>query len=278
VDEIWEGVLSKRNDDSSYGIPSKFDIFDDYFAYEPGNLYMIGGRYKSGKSVFLMNEAIHKASNDIPTLYFDTEMSKEEFALRVMSNISKVSVNKIKRGGYGKEEAESVESAKNWIKTAPLVHINKYAFSDDFISSTVQVLKNKMGIGFVVYDYVKAHSDGGAAILSAKLGKATDFLKNNVASRFNVPILSAVQLNRDDQVADSDKVKRYVNLFVKWREKTGDEIAKDGKERGNYCAQITENRSGAKHADAEYADFLFDGGKMEISQAAKQGGSEDEKY
>ena len=74
IENIWNDIISRRSADGMYGIPSKFPSFIDYFTYEPGELVVIQAKYKQGKSVFLMNEAIHKLKNGVPTLVVDSEM------------------------------------------------------------------------------------------------------------------------------------------------------------------------------------------------------------
>ena len=49
--EIWEGIKEKRNDDGTYGIPSKHKLLENYFTYQSGELVLVAGR-KHGKSMF----------------------------------------------------------------------------------------------------------------------------------------------------------------------------------------------------------------------------------
>ncbi len=127
----------------------------------------------------------------------------------------------------------------------------------------------KMGLGFLVYDYLKSNektTEGNYNVLGAK----ADFLKNKIAGELNIPVLTACQLSRSDAVADSDKINRYLSVCIKWMKKKPDMVAKDGLQCGNYCAKIYVNRLG-KQMDEEdqddYIDFFFDGDKMTICEA-----------
>ena len=74
-------------------------------------------------------------------------------------------------------------------------------------------------------------------------------------------------MNRGDQVADSDKIERYVSASLWWRDKDGDKVQKDGLKCGNYALTVDLNRLGEQMSEDEYIDFMFDGSKMRISEA-----------
>ena len=80
-------------------------------------------------------------------------------------------------------------------------------------------------------------------------------------------MLAGAQLNRNDEVADSDKLERYASVSAKWRKKTSDEIANDGKECGNYALNVKLNRLGEGMFEDEYIDFKFSGSVMRIEEA-----------
>lgn len=87
-------------------------------------------------------------------------------------------------------------------------------------------------------------------------------------------VLAGAQLNRQDEVADSDKLERYASVSVKWRNKDSEELANDGKECGNFALSVTLNRLGEQMFEDEYIDFSFDGSIMRIEEAKKQHNSE----
>ena len=60
VPELWKEVCERRNNDGTIGVPSKFPHLARYFSYESGELVMVSGRMKMGKSAFMLNEAMDK--------------------------------------------------------------------------------------------------------------------------------------------------------------------------------------------------------------------------
>lgn len=268
VNDLWTEICNRRNESGIYGIPSKFQTVNEYLTYEQGELVLLKARMKRGKSAFFMNEAIHKIKNGVPTLYFDTEMQDRLFYERMLANLTGVEVKKIKTGRYSYDEGKLLEKANDWVKKQPFVHIYTPTTTDEEIYAMHKILKYKIGLEFSIFDYIKSNILSSSENYNA-LGARCDFLKNSVAGDLNIAILAGAQLNRNNQVADSDKLERYVSASILWRDKTSEEVAKDGLECGNFAAIIDLNRLGEQMADDEYIDFKFDGNRMRIEEAKK---------
>lgn len=271
IDDLWKEICNRRTEDGVYGIPSKFPLINEYFTYEPGELVLLKARMKRGKSAFFLNEAIHKIKNGVPTLYLDTEMQDRLFAERMLANLTGIEVKRIKNGKYSYEEGKELEKANEWIKKQPFVHMYIPSSTDEEIYAIHKVLKYKMGLEFSIYDYIKSNIASSSENYNV-LGGKCDFLKNNVAGDLNIAMLAGAQLNRQNQVADSDKLERYVSSSILWRDKSTEELAKDGLDCGNFAATIDLNRNGEMMDDEDYIDFKFDGNRMRIEQSKIQHG------
>ncbi len=269
IDDLWKEICNRRTEDGVYGIPSKFPLINEYFTYEPGELVLLKARMKRGKSAFFLNEAIHKIKNGVPTLYLDTEMQDRLFAERMLANLTGIEVKRIKNGRYSYEEGNELEKANEWIKKQPFVHMYIPSSTDEEIYVIHKVLKYKMGLEFSIYDYIKSNITSSSENYNV-LGGKCDFLKNNVAGDLNVAMLAGAQLNRQNQVADSDKLERYVSSSIWWRDKSTEELAKDGLDCGNFAATVDLNRNGEMMDEEDYIDFKFDGNRMRIEQSKIQ--------
>ena len=126
-----------------------------------------------------------------------------------------------------------------------------------------------MDLQFVIYDYMKGNTTDSSALYN-ELGGRCDFLKNDVAGKLKLAVLAACQLNRANQVADSDKLERYASVSMLWRSKSNDEIIMDGEECGNYMLNVSLNRLGEQMMDKQYIDFVFDGAHMQINECKVQ--------
>lgn len=269
IDSIWDEIVSRRTSDGIYGIPSKYKTFADYYTYETGELVVIQAKYKQGKSVFLMNEVVHKLKNDVPTLVIDSEMPTRLYTERLISHLTGIELKRIKNGKYANEEAKIIQNWINWLKTKSFIHIYEPNISNEKLYSICKMLKRKIGLTFVVYDYLKSNETSTGDNYNV-LGAKCDFLKNNIAGELDLAVLAACQLNRNGEVADSIKINRYLSVGIKWEYKTQEMIAKDGMECGNAYAKIYVNRLGKQMQEDDeddYIDFVFDGNKMTIVEA-----------
>lgn len=268
VEDLWREVVSRRTEDGVYGIPSKFSSLNNYFTYEPGELVLLSARMKRGKSAFFLNEAMHKLMSGVPTLYVDTEMQDRLFYERILANLTGIEIKRIKTGRYDENDGKKISAANEWMKKQPFVHIYMPEVSDEEVYATCKILKYKMNLQFVVYDYIKSNESSSSEQYNI-LGAKTDFLKNRIAGELNLAVLAGAQLNRQDEISDSDKIARYISTNIKWREKTIEEVRHDGLKCGNYCARVELNRNGEQMAEDEYIDMMFDGARMRIEEAEK---------
>lgn len=267
IDSIWNDIVSRRGEDGTYGIPSKFPLFRQYFTYQPGELYVVQARFKQGKSVFLMNEVVHMLRGGVACLVVDSEMTTRLYTERLLAHLTGIPVGRLQTGAYSDEEEERINKEIQWIKEQPFVHIYDPYMTMEKLYSICKMLQNTMGLGFLCYDYIKSNTSDNYNIL----GAMCDYLKNNIAGDLDIPVLAACQLNRQGEVADSDKINRYLSVGIKWGYKTFEQRQQDGgAEYGNCFAKIYVNRIGKRMDDSddrEYIDFDFIEDVMTIQEA-----------
>ena len=267
IDDIWNKI---ENQDLSRRLPSKFPSFNEYFSYEPGELILLTARYKTGKSVFCLNEACHMLRAGVPTLYIDTELATPTFVRRMISHVTGIPFKTIQNKTYTDEQKQLIDKCLTWIKTLPFTHIYLPDSNMDEIYSICRILKYKMNLQFFVYDYIKSYNSE-AYTNSAILGQMADFLKNKIAGELDLAVLSAAQLNRNDMIANSDNIAKAISTGIYWRFKTVEEITNDGGlDAGNVMAYININRNGPQTDEDEAIFFNFDGDRQRITEAKVQ--------
>ena len=181
-------------------------------------------------------------------------MNDRLFYLRMLANLTGIDQKKIKSGNLLPEEQKIIDDTNEWLKKQPFVHEFIPNATNEELFNKCRMMKYKMGLQFVIYDYFKS-AETDSSNQYNDLGAKCDFLKNRIAGELDVAVLAGAQLNREDRVADSDKVERYASVSAKWRKKTADEMANDGKECGNYAFHIALNRLGEGMFEDEYIDF-----------------------
>ena len=268
IDDLWQETVDRRTPDGSFGLPSVIPLLNDYMTYEPGELVVIAGRMKEGKSAFMMNEAIDKLKRDVPTLYIDTEMQDRLFMERMLANLTGLTVHQIKSGNYDKDGADRIKQALAWIKKKPFVHLYMPSVTMDGVYAINKSLKYKMDLQFSIYDYIKSDVSETGVNYNV-LGYMTNFLKNRIAGEMKLAVLAGVQLNREMRVADSDKIERYCSTSIYWRVKTREELQRDTLQCGNMALRVKVNRNGDGMSEDEYISINFFKDRMRIRQATQ---------
>lgn len=258
VDELWEEITDDYNDNGIPGIPSKIDKINDYVTYETGEVVLLAAERKKGKSVFAMNEALHKVQNGIPTLVIDSEMTNRRWFERLLANVSGVPIKQIKSGKYGKIEADKLKKAREEIKGYKLVHKYMPVLDLNKIYSTHRILINRMGLQFSVFDYLKDNTSVSMSDQANRLGMMADFLKNRIAGELSISCLALAQLNREGLIGYSHKIEERVSTGLVLRDKTADELRRDGLDCGTMCIECIFNRNGDVTDEDDYIDVAYD--------------------
>jgi replicative DNA helicase len=233
-----------------------------------GTLLIIAARKKMGKSTLLTNIAINAAYRlSTPVLYVDTELRFEEWRDRAIARIAGVDEREFKHGGYTKDTHSRLMKAARIIKQGKLLHEYMPGYSVDKLVALYKKYKHKENIGLIVFDYLK-EPDSSSIDRNRKeyqvLGDVTTKLKD-LAGRLNIPALTAVQLNRDNDIADSDRIARYGDVICHWATRDKDEMEEGGIDSGTHKLVIKDTRRGGtttKHG----IGYNFFKSKLEIRE------------
>lgn len=263
-DELFEEVESDQSDER-FGVDSKFKVFHKYFKFERGECIVLSARMKSGKSAYILNEAVYQALKGIPTFVVDTELTNKVWYKRLLCHISGIEFRRIRDGHWTDHEKKKIAEARKIIKTLPLVHYYMPVVDMSKTYAMCKLLKYKMDLQFLCFDYIKG-DDTDAFALSNRLGQMTNILKNEIAGELDLCVLAACQLNRENEIASSDKIAAYASTVIRWRFKRPSEISEDGGIKfGNIYAQIYYNRNGEMQDKDEWLNLNFAGNIMTIT-------------
>lgn len=264
IEEELFGALQEEQNDERVRMNSKFKVFKPFFRYSKKDCIVLAARMKSGKSIFILNEAIYQAMQGIPVLIIDTEIDDVTWYKRALAHISGIEFQRVDEGHWSKNEIKKINDARAIIRNLPLVHHYMTVIDTNKVYAMCKLLKEKMDLQFLCFDYIKG-DDTDAFALSNRLGMMTNFLKNEIAGELNMCVLAACQLNRDNEVGSSDKIAMYASTIIRWRFKRPSEIMQDGGLKyGNIYAQIYYNRNGKQHDRDEWLSLNFIGDHVTI--------------
>jgi replicative DNA helicase len=248
-DDIDKFIESRKDKKTVMtGISTGYPVLDKQIdGMIPGTLMVVAARKKMGKSTFLTNIGLYNAYiARVPTLYIDTEMTYVEWQTRALAVITGIKERGIKHGGWNKVQLDKLNKAKELLKKGKIFHKYMPGYSVDKIVSLCKKYKVKENIGLIIFDYLKEpdlSTVGEGRKEYQILGDVTTKLKD-LSGILDVPALTAVQLNRQNNIADSDRIARYGDIVSYWGLRTEDEKKAGGAECGQYKLVIKDTRRG----------------------------------
>lgn len=266
VEDLWNEIKTRPLDGHS-GIPFFIPEINEFATIDAGELFLFGGKEKSGKSMMLLQIAVDMIRQNKKVLYIDSELNSRMFTARILAHLTKTEFMVIKSGRYGKDVIDKVETAIAWLKGKNFTHVYLPMFDAQSLYTTVKKVQHTQGIDVLIVDYFKANGGGDAYENYSRLGELTDMVKNTICGGMNIAGVGAVQLTKTGQIADSAKIGRNVSTVAFIEAKTPEEIEADGEECGNTKLRIGINRNGRQQHDDEYIDIKFTGNLIRYDPA-----------
>ena len=273
IDEIVEYLRANKCD--NIGIPTPWPAYNAAIGggLRRGGVTLISARPKIGKTTLAKECLLHCTNTlKIPSLFLDTEMTQKDQIIRSIASVSTVSIEAIETGKFDDDHLTraNVTQAVKELKKNKLLHYESIAGkSFDEVLAVIRrwVVKT---VGYdddgnvndcvIVYDYFKLMNQNQLGNLKEyeamgyQISKLTDFAKE-----FDFPCLAFVQLNRQHEVSQSDRLIWLCNSFSKFELKEDTEVADDGGVAGgNRKLTVCETRFGGGLDDHDYICLNFE--------------------
>lgn len=279
----------KENPTEMAGISSGFIDYDIAIGggFRPGCVDVVGARYKVGKSIFCDAVAVNVCKRGIPVLVLDTEMSKKDHDVRIVSSLSGVLQDDIITGQFSGDKEMKVRQAADELKAMPYHYIN---IAGKKIGDTLSIARRWIHrhVGFndqdqvndclIIYDYFKL-GDGDALGDHMKEYQALGFQMIKVhdfAVKYQVPFLTFAQLNKEgitkdtsDSIGGSDRIGQYATSISLLKTKSQEEIDSDGVGAGNRKLIVADARHG-HGSDGDYVCMQLDGAIARLRSLGKR--------
>lgn len=270
------------------GIPTGFPVYDSAIGggLRKGTVNVIAARPKTGKTLLVDNMGFNIAKLNIPVLNMDTEMNKEDHINRLFAMMTETEIAKIETGKFASSPA-STHKIQNAIKT--LKDLNIYYKSiagkpfDEQLAIMRRWLVKEVGLEddgtakpcVIFYDYLKLMDTQGIS-QDLKEYQLLGFMMtslHNFATRYKVPIVAFIQLNRDgitkestDTASGSDRIIWLCSNFTIFKRKSDEEIAEDGPSEGNRKLVPLISRHGGGLDDNDYINCHMKGWCAKITE------------
>ena len=192
----------------------------------PSDLIILAGRPSMGKTSLVTNIAVNAARAYRPERkpdgtikaaeggivgLFSLEMAADQIATRIISEVSRVPSERIRRGDVDQEEFEQIYHAARELETLPLYIDSTGGISVVELAARARRLKRQHGLDLLIIDYLQLVTGSGRRNEN-RVQEITEISMGlkALAKELSVPIIALSQLsrqveNRDDkrpQLAD----------------------------------------------------------------------------
>jgi len=271
------------------GISTGFKIYDQAIGggLRKSTVNVIAARPKVGKTLLSDNMGFHIANKlSIPVLNMDTEMTKEDHLHRVLAMMTEIEINNIETGAFAQtiDKKSKITEAVEQLKQTKLFYksIAGKSFEEQLAIMRRWVIKD-VGLNpdgtakdcVIFYDYLKLMDSAGIS-QDMKEYQVLGFMMtslHNFATKYKVPIVAFVQLNRDgitkestDTASGSDRIIWLCSNFTIFKRKSDEEIAEDGPNNGNRKLVPLISRHGGGLDDNDYINCHMKGWCAKITE------------
>lgn len=197
VDEVISDLYNSK-ENGCVGIDTGFNNLNYYLGgLQKGKIYILGARPSMGKSAFAMNIAEHVALN-YNVLFISLEMSRKEYAQRLMFGRAGVDVNTINTGRISDSEIEKVKAQKEYLDKLNLfIETRTPCKVSDIELAMINIISTRGSCDLVIVDYLQllTPSGKGSKNREVEVAEMSRELKS-LAVKYNVPIIVLSQLSR----------------------------------------------------------------------------------
>ena len=168
------------------------DSIDEIVHMEANDLVIIGARPAVGKSALTTQMILNMAKQGKRGIYYNLEMSEQQVYERMISNLSGISLKRIKYAkAFVGDEKERFLKANEVLKHLPIQIVNE--------SRDINTIMNEVryaNIDYIVVDYLQLVQAKGVSRWES-VGEVSRVLKA-IATQKKIPVIALSQLKRAD--------------------------------------------------------------------------------
>lgn len=192
--------LSKNKGDIT-GLATNFIDYDRLTkGLHPNELIILAARPGVGKTAFALNLATNVAMNSNSTVaIFTLEMAAEQLAMRMISSIGKIEMNKLKSGNLSHEDLKRFNEAISRLAETKI-------YIDDTAGITIGEIRSKCrrlasspdGLSLVIIDYLTL-IQGSSRYSGNRQQEVSEISRSlkTMALELGVPVIALAQLSRN---------------------------------------------------------------------------------
>lgn len=265
------------------GVPTGIPTLDAItLGFKPGDLIILGAKTGDGKTSFALNisnsvavaTSVAAVGAKQPVLYINTEMSKQQIALRWGSILSGVEHDKIRNGAITNEELSIIFNAYGELSNSKFYPAYIPNLTPIKLQNLARKAKIRKDVKLIILDYVGRMDTKDARMQEWQVLYDIVKTQKQLAQNLQVACLVLIQLNNDDSIQGAKRMKNESDLMLKLSPVTPAQAKEIEDQKGymyenfNYQLFIDKNRDGAA---GNAIPIFFDKRTQQIKQAVKMG-------
>lgn len=242
--ELHKGVLPLE------GLPTGFDSLNNItLGYKPGDLIILGAQTGHGKTAFALHTAkaiaIDSQSN---ILYLNTEMSREQIALRWGSILSQVEHDRIRKGDISQSELSVILHGYSKLRESGFYSYPCPNLTPDKTVSIARKFKAQKKIDMMIIDYIGRMDKADPKLQEWQILEQIIKAQKIIAQNLKIVVMCLVQLNPDGSLQGAKRMKNECDLMLKLAPISKEELETNEEIKKylnpNYNLIIEKNRDG----------------------------------
>ncbi len=211
IHSLIDGLMSRMKNGKKFtGLPTGFYNLDHILnGLQPSDLIILGARPAMGKTALAMNIALNCSRNGGKVAVFSLEMSTGQLIERLLSTLTGINSEAIRRGMISDDQAKELSRASKELAKKSLYIDDSPALSVQGIRARGTQLKSREGLDLIIVDYLQLMHGAGES-RERQVAEMSAGLKA-IAKILNVPVLALSQLNRSLE-SRPDKRPRLADL------------------------------------------------------------------
>ena len=244
IKELHKGVLPLD------GLPTGFDTLNHItLGYKPGDLIILGAQTGHGKTAFALHTS-RSVSVDYQStvLYLNTEMSRQQIALRWGSILSGIEHERIRSGDINETELSIILEGYSRLRESGFYSYPCPNLTPEKTISIARKFKAQKNIDMMIVDYVGRMDKVDPKLQEWQMLEQIVKTLKMLAQNLNIVVMCLVQLNPDGSLQGAKRMKNESDLMLKLTPIPREELEENEElkkyKNPNYYIHIDKNRDG----------------------------------
>ena len=183
--------------------------------FQHSDLIILAGRPSMGKTALATTIAFNAADayrrsggrEGAIVGFFSLEMSADQLATRLLSDLAEISGDRIRRGEFGKEDFHRLAEQSTVLAQVPLYIDDTAALSITAVRTRARRMKRKHGLGMIVVDYLQLLRGTGSRQSENRVNEVSEITRGlkAIAKELNIPVVALSQLSRGVENRDEKR-------------------------------------------------------------------------